>query len=885
MTQIIKPKTLSLISKTYGFQSHLFSVGAICFFKLGEQHEILNETEQWPKITSYLNQGVLLDAGFAKTGGEFLLAGNAYSSQREGVTQMKVSASLANIKKELKVVGDRFYSGSIFAGNKQPKKFTSMPLGYQQAYGGSGFSMNPYGKGVISKQNIDPESNQYSLPNIYYPEENISGDKKIRKIACFEPLDISWPQRSKYQGTYDQDWLQNVHPGFPDDTKPDLFNAAPEDQQSKDFFQPGDPYELQGMHPTRKIISGKIPSINVRAFIQQKIDTATELVEVNTNIDTVWFFPELELGVCIYRGVAKVNDSDGLDVKRLLLAYERAGDKARSKDYYQNILYLRTESELAVSHALNESQLTPEKTLAEKDEIEQLYQQAEQQQESKQASLYANLQQQHLADLKKNESIKEETDKESDNISLPPIPEKLLASGDVDLSPYLKQATEMSKKCQQQASEKLAQLEEQKKQLEKMSKDKGLEAFSQMKQRVWSAAPFAKNPADNKGNLNEEKSNQKLPADIVGKLTSAEDMAKIKQADAELVKAQRQSRQMAPQSSALQQPLPEGGAQQIRQWVLTMLKNGTSLAGRDLAGADLSHIDFSGQDLRELMLENTNLSHCRFIKANLDGAVLTEATLEQANFNDASMQATNLSSVNANQAKFKRANLSQAKLLEGIFTSCDFSQAVLDKVLAMESDMTDSSFDHVCCQEGQFSQAKLNSTRWRKAQLHSCILLKAELLKSQWQQAVLYRCIMIDIQAKGANFDQVSAELVQFSNQGDLSHTSLRKSKWITCGFRNIDLSHSVASESGFIECDLTESDMSNCNFNQTVFSRCIMLLSNLTQSSCREVLFNESTLKKAIFDRVDLTESKIHNSDLGEVEFVECQLRKLKQHPHASIN
>ena len=201
------------------------------FFKLGADNQLLTEVTQWPKISEYLNDGSILDLGYVKPHGEVLLAGKAFAPAKKPVSKMKVTMKIAKVDKTLKVVGDRQWNGGFFAPARHIEPFIEMSLGYQNAYGAPEYKLNPRGKGVIKKQYRDSDSGLYSLPNVYGRWDRTNADKAKRQVAGFGPLDISWPQRAKFQGTYDRSWLENVHPVLPNNTKAQLFNAAPIDQQ------------------------------------------------------------------------------------------------------------------------------------------------------------------------------------------------------------------------------------------------------------------------------------------------------------------------------------------------------------------------------------------------------------------------------------------------------------------------------------------------------------------------------------------------------------------------------------------------------------------------------------------------------------------------------
>ena len=227
--QVIKPNTLSVLHQTYYIKQHQFVVSALSFFKLGKGAELLPESAQWLRLQPYLSDGVILDTGHAKGYAEMLMAGCACAPQGQVIKSMAASAQIANINKNVQIVGDRKVTkASLLTSTKvsEPLAFTKMPLGFSQSYGGIGFADNVNGKGVQDKSNYDAAHEAYHLANLYLAGESITPDKKSRKVASFLPRDITHPQRAEYQGTYDKAWPDNVQPGFPDDTDLRLFNRA-----------------------------------------------------------------------------------------------------------------------------------------------------------------------------------------------------------------------------------------------------------------------------------------------------------------------------------------------------------------------------------------------------------------------------------------------------------------------------------------------------------------------------------------------------------------------------------------------------------------------------------------------------------------------------------
>lgn len=879
--QIIKPMRMSLISKTYGYQGHIFAVGVLSFFKLGKDNGLLNENQQWPRISPYLANGLMLDMGFAKPCGEILVTGKAYAPDK-AVKKMQVSLTLdagpvGKINKSLQVVGNRQWDGGFFSLASHIKPFESMPLGYAHAYGGIGHPENPLGKGVVNQQQKDPDSGLYALPNVYLQQDSTKADRGYRMAASFEPLDISWPQRSKFQGAYDEKWLKTTHPGLPDDTDTRLFNAAPLDQQIKGFFNPGDTYQIKGMHPQWPLIEGQLPNVRARVFVCQKIDGKEQFKEIQTVIDTVWFFPELELGVAIHRGTLMVNDSDGLDIKKLMMAYEGADDKPRPTDYFEKVLSLRLDPATAVSHLLNESQLMPQKSPEQVAQIEALYADAKAQQQQKNQTRLAA----QVAWLKEQnpqlDSIElPATFEDPDIDEFPPLPQLMIDNADIDLSPYLEKAQSKLDAAQAKADEIVLQQQDTiKDQVARLHIQ--AESVDSMHARVKQVIHvLATDLADD------------VEIDLPGWLAYTPMdpglVEQMKQAQLSKLKAMRQARQTAPLNTVLQQPLPDKGAAQLRSWAIALLDQSVSLAGRDLAGADLSGMDFSGQDLRDIMLEKADLSGCLFDGCTLDGAVFTEANLHYTSFVGCSMQQANLALSHGKKTRFTGADLTQAIFTKGRFISCDFNDVTLDKVQALEVDFSHSTFLRMQCDSAQFIQVILDHCDCSHGHISNSILLQTHMTQANWQQMTLTRLMILKTTANGTNFCGCEAQKVQFSNEGDFNKADISAGKWHTCGFRGLDLTECDATATVFEQCDFGETKLNHARLAGALFNGCVMALAIFDHSDCQQVLFNQSRLRKCQFDQVDMRYCELYHTDLTEVEFTDCQTDGMSQQPQPSI-
>lgn len=874
--QVIKPNSLSLLKQTYYLKQQQFVVSALSFFKLGEENGLLPENEQWPRLQPYLDAGVILDTGHAKGCAEWLLAGCAYSTDEKPVQKMEVKVAIDKSDKVIEVVGDRIYGRMNLLDIQQDSTitpFTKMPLGFAQSYGGVGYDKNQMGKGRLDKQNFDAKIKGHRLANLYVKGESIKADKQARTEACFLPREFTHPERAQYQGTYNKKWLKDIHPGFPDDTDLKLFNSAPQAQQQETFFLPNSCYELNGVHPQKSIIKGRLPSIVVRAFVTQTEASGCHFKEIDTHIDTVWFFPELELGIAIHRGVLAVKDSLGLDIKNLLLALEKNTDVPRKLDYYQQVLQQRLDSKTAAGNAFNASQLLPQLTEEEQTERIKLYAQALAMQEHKQVQQrykqLKKLQKQHphldWQTIEQN-GIEQGNKNKIQHESPPaPIPQALLKKGDFDLTPYI----EWSRKQ------------------EAMVKAKG-------RQKLQELQFLKKQQAQPESNIESEASILLRSEHVVliqsGKTVSSKlipDDTRVEEKKVYLQKVMQESTRRARQLSPVvtqTEIVDTIGSKILRQKVLSLLEQNQSLAGRDLMGADLSGLDLTGQNLRDVMLEQANLEGTQFSYALCDGLVLVGAKLDGACFTGCRLIKANLSAVNCQKAQFNNCLFDHCLMIESEFEQCDFTAAKFNKMNWVSSKIKHCLFSQSQWLGVQVVESCLKSSSWKQATLTQSTFLLCDLTESQWQHSKIERCSFLKTIFNRVDFSYLVADRVQISTIKALIQCSFYKSRWQYCGWRELHFQHCVLSQAAFICCDFSFAHILQSDFDKTLWQGSLLLKVHFSQAGGAKALFYETNLCKADFNTVSLSSVTFHQTDLNEAQFDQCHMPNVTCYPLSSM-
>ncbi len=211
-----------------------------------------------------------------------------------------------------------------------PEPFTTLPISYENTYGGQGYDKNPLGKGR------DADSNGVTwAPNIEDPDTS-----KTTPIS-FGPINRTWPQRNQKMGTYNDDWLKNRWPWFPEDFDWSHFNAAPDDMQYDGYLVGNEPLYFANLHPVYSKLHAHLPGVLPRCFLHEP-DGDDDFKEVSMNLDTLYVDLEADKLVLVWRGLIDIKSQDYNEISHIYLGHEEIEGEAKSteehKDIFTNII-------------------------------------------------------------------------------------------------------------------------------------------------------------------------------------------------------------------------------------------------------------------------------------------------------------------------------------------------------------------------------------------------------------------------------------------------------------------------------------------------------------------------------------------------------------------
>ncbi|MEZ3139530.1 MULTISPECIES: DUF2169 domain-containing protein [unclassified Citrobacter] len=287
---------------------------------------------------------------------DILVNGTAYTPDGIAVPEMKagvlIRAPSGNVilDKRLRITGQRFYQHQALTGQwyeTEPEPFTSLPLNYHYAFGGecrveancdyadripkayrltetqrSGHPgqdnlplahtvcpVNPLGLGYMTSWYLRASKvQQVEAPRIIATDTpftlahfiDVSGDNADWSAPEYQPAGFgatgrTWLPRLPLAGTYNQEWLENRHPGLPEDFDFRYWNAAPHDQQIP-FPRPGTTLTLSGLHPDGDITftlpasqAGILLRMDSGECIPQMMWTDTLLIDTDAlTVEQTW---------------------------------------------------------------------------------------------------------------------------------------------------------------------------------------------------------------------------------------------------------------------------------------------------------------------------------------------------------------------------------------------------------------------------------------------------------------------------------------------------------------------------------------------------------------------------------------------------------------------
>ena len=173
---------------------------------------------------------------------DILLLGSAHAPNGRPTARVPVGLRIGNWQKTFAVVGNRRWDAGVTGVRATAaESFVTQPFSYDVAFGGvdahhenpakhAAFMRNPVGRG-FHKHLTSVWVDGAPLPNTEELNRPVNAPDVDYVPMSFGPIGRGWEQRSRYAGTYDDNWLEKHFPFLPPDFDEQYYQAAPLDQQ------------------------------------------------------------------------------------------------------------------------------------------------------------------------------------------------------------------------------------------------------------------------------------------------------------------------------------------------------------------------------------------------------------------------------------------------------------------------------------------------------------------------------------------------------------------------------------------------------------------------------------------------------------------------------
>jgi len=712
-----------------------------------------------------------------KPHGEWLVVGTAHGPERKG-GDFEIRVEAGQLDKRLWIFGERLWQGSGLNERPGPAAIAEpTELSYENAWGGENVALNPIGQGPDTAM----------LPRIELPGTVVATRDAEIPPAGLAPIPMTWPQRSRHLGTYDEAWLQSRWPWYPDDFDPAYFQSALQSQWLSGYWRGDERLTLHNLIEHTPQFRSQLPGLKGRCFVERAPVSAKalpELEEVPLNLDTLWVDLDTRQLVLVWRGRCATATPKFHDLLKLLVLLEPIDAEPRSKAAYAALLEEALNPKPAPAQAP-----PPENSPAEV--VALSIARAEKRMHDHRLKAYQALEKsakdQHALSGQIESAGAIVAAKEAAGLKPPPGPS--VSVGDLDAH-FQQMLTDQGLKPPDGTG--LASL---------MRSTPGVEEAKAADARLASlrqeAAAFS------------QRLNPRVPlkADFLkpdGKL----DIAKM---EAEGVAE-----------------VDLSGVDFSGLSLLGIDFRGARLVGANFDGAFLLGSDFTGADLSGANLSRAILSRANFAEADLTGCKLQGTQWKMAMLPGAILASLDLSGVDftgivAPQADFTKCRLTGANFQRAQLAASTFAEAVVEQADFRLATLTFADFRRVKGAKAIFDDAKLTNFRggegadftgasFKRVQAEESVWEGALLPKSEWEEADLPSAKFCDVQGAGSCFDRCDLTGGVFED-ANLQQTNFRQANLLRAIFDRADLTESKLDEANLFEAGLWETNITRATW------------------------------------------------------------------------
>ena len=683
-------------------------------------------------------------------------------------------------------------------------------------------------------------------------------------------MDVTFAQRRKRAGTYDQRWLDDHFPGLAADAEPTFYNVAPEDQWIDGFFRGDEELHVENMHPDRPRIGGRLPGLVARSFVTQRSAHGERFLEIPLRWDTVWLFPSAGLGVVIAHGTLPIAEDDAADILHLVCACEDP-TSPRPVEHYQQALTRRLDKDKGALAGLSDSDLMPPRASGVAPNIGEMDIGRWVRSEDLTAQNMRRGAERQRAEARAR--VEAEGLDPKDYGLAEPLPEPELPPLD-DLDALAAYIETESARADALLADAKAQEEQAREQARRMCAEMGEDYDAMMAK----ASKQGMGPP---------------------KFSAAAHLEMLREAGVDDVESQRSDlerqeqglREMYQRNGHLQPTAaamdPEA-SDRTRVLVRLAIDTEESLANRDFTGAKLSGMCLGGVDLSGAFLEAADLSGCDLSGAKLEGAVLAKANLRGACLRGARLRGANLGGALLCDAVLDGADLTDAVLSRAELSGARFAGATLTGADWLETQLGGVDLSGAVLGQCNLIKTDLRGARLARADLSDANLIECSLDGADFSGATLTKATFVGCKGEGVSFRGARLRQGIMVHGSSFARADFRDADMERANLRGTALAGARFDRANLTGADLSECDATGASFERAVLEGGLMIRTGLVDTSLRGANLRDTLVSKARLAGADFTGANLYRADLSRVvgdartTFAEAEIAHVRFLPKA---
>jgi len=709
---------------------------------------------------------------------DVIVVGTAWAPNGKPAVSLPVAIRVGPLAKALLAVGPRRWNSSALGPSAltEPRPFVSFPMTFQHAFGGPGYARNPIGRGWHSDE----------APMVEEPKRPARGSHDLAEPAGFGPIAASWPQRSSFLGTYDEKWLKQQWPFFPDDFDWSYFNAAPRDQQLDGYLRGDEELVFQNLHPTLSVIRSRLPGVRVRCFLNERLPPGDfRYREVPLVLDTVWADLDAMKVIMLWRGVTEVRTFKFQEIVDLQLAIEPIDQRPEEIEVYQAMLAAPVdvpsapESIAAVPAESTEEDAAFDASMVD---LDRQMAQADKEigaMEAEADRLFAE----QMASLPRS----------VDGVPVPsmtdatpaPSMDEMVAAFAPTMEQLRRQHPELATDLEGFDLGEFARAEQELNQIDDEAGRVAAEPFD-------AAFPWTRDRVAHAAREKHSLAEQDLrKLDLSGLDMSAVDLTASILTEANLAGANLTGAVLA----------------------------GADLSGANLTGADLTNADFSGSDLTGAIPAGATFTGITLAAATLEKVDLTGIDLDGINGVEANFAGAKLHGARFASARLTRADFQGCDLTEVVFRGADLRAAQMQGATARGIDCEGADLQGLQASDG----ADFTGANFRGVRADGAIFEESVLDGADFSRSSLRRVQFSSASLRGAHFDRASLVSAALDDavliRAVLTYADLRSASFDRSDLTEADLRGANAYDAGFWLALTPRADLRDANVKSTLLS------------------------------------------------------------------